>query len=294
MERWITIFAAVLPAVVLLGLLIVFLRRCCFRKGGDFAQTTVRTESLQDGIKPLHLANKNSSLKEDVYDVREKTMPNYYVLRNGILSKSLFSWADHQWLISEVVENGWARFAFSAYSSSSLPRSTTVIWDLCSVCDCRGEGGAEFGWEVTSGASECMQKVRLSPGSKSENPSGVCFAKAALPLPGPPLGNTSFPQEAYFEITMLSEGEVGNSGEGENIKLISDASIKAQSNSLFHVNSSKSDKNNNSRKIDGVKDKAGLVSLGLSSSSSPPFKFPGSYRGSIGFNSNGSLLLDGK
>ncbi|XP_068657296.1 protein EAR1-like [Aristolochia californica] len=293
MEGWSKIFAAVFPAVVLLGLLIVFLRRWCFRKGGDFAQTPARTESLQDGIKSLHLAYKNSSLKEDVHDVREQKRPNYYVLRNGVVAKPLFSWADHPWLISEAVEHGWARFAFSGSSSSPLPRSTTVIWDLCSVCDYRREGGAEFSWEVTSGASECMQKIRLSPGSKSENPGGVCFAKAALPLPGPPLGNASFPQEAYFEITTLSQGEDGNSGEGEKIKLISDASIKSQSDSLFHVNSSKSEKSNNAKKIDGVKDKAGLVSLGLTSSSSPPFKFPGSYQGSIGFNSNGSVLLDG-
>ncbi|KAG9440405.1 hypothetical protein H6P81_020570 [Aristolochia fimbriata] len=291
-----TIFAAVLPAVVLVGLLIVFLRRCCFRKGGNFVEPAARTEGLQEGINSLHLAYKNSSLKEDVHDVREKKRPNYYVLRNGVLAKPLFSWADHPWLISEAVEHGWTRFAFCGYSSSSsLPRSTTTaIWDLCSVCDYRREGGAEFSWEVTSGASEYMQKIRLSPGSKSENPSGVCYAKAALPLPGPPLGNASFPQEAYFEIIILGDGEDGVSGEGEKIKLISDASIKSQSDSLFHVNSSKSEKSNSSKKVDGVvKDRAGLVSLGLTSSTSPPSKFPGSYQGSIGFNSNGSVLLDG-
>jgi hypothetical protein len=124
-----------------------------------------------------------------------------------------------------------------------------------------------------------------------------------LPLPGPPLGNSSFPQEAYFEITVLychsnDQESVGKAKEGERAKLIQEKSNgKANSESLVHVNSSHRISKIEELKLAGKDDCQGsavLLSVGLTIGGSLPLKLPGSYPGSIGFNSNGSLYLDGK
>jgi hypothetical protein len=45
---------------------------------------------------------------------------------------------------------------------------------------------------------------------------------------------------------------------------------------------------------DDCQGSAVMLSVGLTIGGSLPLKLPGSYPGSIGFNSNGSLYLDGK
>lgn len=318
MKEELKIFLAVFPVAILLLLLAIFLRRCCCnRRTRNLAEThtNTRTETLQSGISKLHLSYNNSIYSnqetrglsvfhhqhpQEPPSDKRRQKPNYYVIRRGVPTEPLFNWADHPRLISEAVENGWPRFAFAALSPS-LPRSKSV-WEFCAVCDYGGggEGEAEISWEVSSGSSDCMQKIKLNPRSKENARSnGLDFGhvRMELPLPGPPLGNSSFPQEAYFEISILSgeeEEEISglkrsSASEGEQVKLISEIGMKTQSD-----DSLVDEGNGSNKKIEEKKDEEGsLISLGLDGGAFPPFKLPGTYPGSIGFNSNGSVYLDG-
>ena len=81
--------------------------------------------------------------------------------------------------------------------------------------------------------------------------------------------------------------------EGEKAKLIQENSkAKTNSESFVHVTS-------NNKKVDefrmgGKAEEAVVMSLGLSRGGSLPLKLPGFYPGSIGFNSDGSIYLDGE
>lgn len=151
----------------------------------------------------------------------------------------------------------------------------------------------EISWEVVEESVEFMQKIRMNSGLKklSSNSSSMAaksVIKTALPLPGPSLGNSSvFPQEAYFEITVLTTGsscDDKNMIDGEKIKLIRDFDGSKNKNHALEELEFGSRGG----------DKAGLtMSVGLTSSSLVPLKVPGSYRGSIGFNSDGSVYVDG-
>lgn len=174
-----------------------------------------------------------------------------------------------------------------------------------------------------------MQKIRLNSGlhkivtTTSSSMAAASVIKSALPLPGPALGNSSpFPQEAYFEITILStyEDEIeitsngkvrANKGDGEKIKLIQEnpAGEKASSESLIHVTSSNSngtytrgvlakieelkDRNGGKDIVEGKTEMGIVLSVGLAGGGSLPLKLPGSYPGSVGFNSDGSVYLEG-
>ncbi|MED6109027.1 hypothetical protein PIB30_029876 [Stylosanthes scabra] len=261
----------------------------------------------------------------------------YYVIRGSVSGKRvLFSWSDHPSMAVDAVENGWSRFSFiasKAYTPSLSKRSS--ILGVCAAPVSSDdhhhgtESDVEMSWEVSQGSAEFMQKVRLNPGlnkilhnnnngsSSSMNVASVI--RTALPLPGPPLGNYSFPQEGYFEITILySEGGGGcgneyefvgkSGGEGEKTKLLvihggggNGSKSKGSSEALVHVTSS----NNNHSKVNSVDEmkldgkeggkRSGSVmfSLGLTAAGPVPLRVPGSYPGSIGFNSNGSVFLDG-
>ncbi|XP_073032976.1 uncharacterized protein [Primulina eburnea] len=173
------------------------------------------------------------------------------VLRHGISTENpIFSWADHPSLITDAVENGWSRFAFTTLISSPSVKSAK---SLLGVCAAGGPIDAEIAWEVCQGSADFMQKIRLNPGLKkiiasvSSSMGVVSVIRTPLPLPGPHLGNSSFPQEAYFEITILSwnenihdhlvDKERKYKSEGEKIKLIGeDFNAKMNSDSLHHVN----------------------------------------------------------
>ncbi|KAL7127503.1 hypothetical protein ABFS83_14G257400 [Erythranthe nasuta] len=145
-------------------------------------------------------------------------------------TSNVFRWANHPSLVADAVENGWSRFAL-----------TTTLFGVC-----------ETGWEVCEGSSDYMQKVRLNPGLKKivtrVSNSSLSVIRAALPLPGPRLDNSSFPQEAYFELTIL-QGK--------------------QNEAVL------------------------LISVGLTREGQIPMQIPGSFPGSIGFNSTGSVYLNG-
>ncbi|OVA11253.1 B30.2/SPRY domain [Macleaya cordata] len=279
-----------------------------------------QTESLQSGIAKLQLQyeandHKNFANYHHLLDLEKKRRTNYYVFRRGLSVKPLFSWADHPSLVSEAVEHGWSRFAFTGgFMSSSSSSTRSVLLGLCVSGDQGKESKAEISWEVCPGSSDFMQKIRLNSGLKKGiigNPSPLgasSVIKTALPLPGPFLGNYSFPQEAYFEITILSLKEdddesvesIGNvkeskKREGEKTKLIQETQeVNSRSDSLTHVSidSNRFEELKVGNKEES-KEESVIMSLGLTVGGTLPSKLPGSYPGSIGFNSNGSVYLDG-
>jgi len=224
----------------------------------------------------------------------------------------LFSWIENPSIAADAVENGWSRFAFTSYNSytPSPSKRSSLLGSCAPVGDYGRESSeAEISWEVSRGSDEFIQKVRLNPGLRKsnqviQNNSMVnSVIRTALPLPGPVLGNCVFPQEAYFEITILasSRGDefesVRKSVEGDKMKLI----VKGNSEALVHVTSGNSHKMNSveEMKVDGrenggKKSDSVMFSLGLTIGGPVVLKVPGSYPGSIGFNSNGSVYLDGK
>ncbi|KAK6938657.1 hypothetical protein RJ641_032165 [Dillenia turbinata] len=314
MVGWIKILLVVVAIASLIVLLIYCVRRCYLsKKRVNFSSpstTHVRTDhGLQSGIAKLHAA-ENLNRQSELDSIKGA---NYYVFRCGFSTKPMFNWADHPALITDAVENGWSRFGFAGYMSSPSRRS--MIRGLCAAGDSGRQRGVEISWEVTQGSVDFMQRIRLNSGLKKmfvnfNNPNSMSASAAirtALPLPGPPLGNSPFPQEAYFEITILSsqedhdddKGKIrGNKHEGEKTKLIQDKSnSKASSESLVHVTSVHG---MGSKRIEDLmlvkEDKKGdsvMISFGLIVGGPLPLKLPGSYPGSIGFNSTGSVYLDG-
>lgn len=232
---------------------------------------------------------------------------------SGKRTTNLFSWIENPSMAADAVENGWSRFAFTSYKSY-MPSPSKKVTLLGSCAAPAGDYGresseAEISWEVSRGSDEFMQKVRLNPGLRKSNQIGFqnnsmvnSVIRTALPLPGPVLGNCVFPQEAYFEITILSSSRgdefesVRKSVDGDKMKLI----VKGNSEALVHVTSGNSHKMNSvgEMKVDGrenggKKSDSLMFSLGLTIGGPIVLKVPGSYPGSIGFNSNGSVYLDG-
>ncbi|KAB2023481.1 hypothetical protein ERO13_D06G019009v2 [Gossypium hirsutum] len=248
--------AAVVIIVIVLILLVVFILKWCLHK-----------ESTEG--------------KDMVAD-------HHYVFRRGVSAKPLFSWSDHPSLITDAVENGWSRFGFTPYNISSSTRSSSLL-GLCAAVDFLRGNDVELSWEVCQGSADFMQKVRLKSGSSMAAASSAVI-KTALPLPGPPLGNTAFPQEAYFEIKILYCHGDDDSGKlkelGEKTKLIHE-----HQDSHHVIN--KVDELKSATKDDGKGEEQVMLSMGLTAGGSLPSKLPGTYPGSIGFNSDGSVFLDG-
>ncbi|KAH6781082.1 hypothetical protein C2S52_012319 [Perilla frutescens var. hirtella] len=178
-----------------------------------------------------------------------------------------FSWADHPSLVAHAVENGWPRFCF-----------------VTSPSNCNETTNVEMSWEVFEESADHMQKIRLNQGLRkstttmmSPSPSGaLSVIRTALPLPGPRFANVSFPQEAYFEINFLPNHE-----QVETSKLIRDID---------------SNKNHEEVKFGGkIQDCENeiVLAIGLIGGGHLPLKLPGSFQGSVGFNSTGSVYLDG-
>ncbi|KAJ8772826.1 hypothetical protein K2173_028003 [Erythroxylum novogranatense] len=267
-------------------------------------KTRARAETLRDGIGKLQRGS--SPYHHQVVEFDSKRRGNYYAFRRAVSTRPFFSWADHPTLIADAVENGWSRFAFTAVMSSPSSRSTVL--GLCAVGDYVREAEPEISWEVSQGSADFLQKIRLNSGIRKVNinspfMSATSVIRTALPLPGPSLGNSAFPQEAYFEITIVyfhgdAQESVAKPKEGEKTKLIQENSNARgnSSDSLLHANKSHKISKIEETKIgypDDTKEKIVVMSLGLTTGGSLPFKLPGSYLGSIGFNSNGSVFLDG-
>ncbi|KAK4722739.1 hypothetical protein R3W88_012972 [Solanum pinnatisectum] len=302
MEEWLKIsFVAVSSVILVIILITIIKRRCCPRKPDQSNSSKKQTQNLQNGISKLHHHHVS------VHDVTNK----YYVVKQG------FNWSDHPSLVTEAVENGWSRFAFTSFAPSSSIRSSAR--SILGSCGGGGVGENDMSWEICQDSSDFMQKIRFNSGIRKLNRSSKFMSassvvKTCLPLPGPHLGNSSFPQESYFEITILPWNQDNNVEvmgkvkedklDLEKIKLIREDSsnLKANSESLVHVTSSSSNhRGNGHQKIQESKenlrsDEFIVLSIGLTSAGgggSLPLKLPGSYQGSIGFNSNGSVFLDG-
>lgn len=211
---------------------------------------------------------------------------------NGVSGKTLFNWSDHPSLALDAVENGWSRFAFTGFNTTFMSSSSKPTGGLLSLGACGSASGdhgteeseseAEISWEICQGSSDFMQKIRLNP--KRNNLSVI---RTALPLPGP----HCFPQQAYFEITLLcaAAGDDGHdwngkNREGEKIKLIQHSS-NGEGNDVEETKVEGKDKG----KCESL-----MFSVGLTVAGCVPLRVPGSYGGSIGFNSNGCVFLDGK
>lgn len=177
------------------------------------------------------------------------------------------------------------------------------------------------------GSSERMQAVRLNPvvaaaaaavsastkvaprqhpsplrggdHDAAGNSSALCLARMSLPLPGPPLAGAPFPQDAYFEITIIylntrrpewsasrasRRGRDGSS-ESDRAKLISFA--PDAKNAVQETRAA--------TKVDDHHDKQRhtIMSLGLATAAPPRPSLAGTYASSIGFHSNGAVYLDG-
>lgn len=306
MLGWIHVTVVALSIVVLISLLVLLVWRWCRCRQRKEVVDTLGVPSFRA------TGNGNNVSRASVHhrpDNSEAKRRGNHVFQRGVSVKPLFSWGDNPSLITDAVENGWSQFAFMDNNTST--RSTTLL-GLCTVGDQRNETEAEISWEVCPGSVEYMQKIRFNSGLKrvslsQPSTTATTVIRTALPLPGPSLGNNiAFPQEAYFEITILfSHGDekesVGKAKEGEKTKLIQEnLNTKANySESLVHVTSSSHRFNKfEELKVDieesGKGSEAVKLSLGLTAGGSLPSKVPGSYPGSIGFNSNGSVYLEGK
>ncbi|KAK4744031.1 hypothetical protein SAY87_010343 [Trapa incisa] len=319
MLRWILLALALLFVLVLAAALaLCIFRLWCWmnrRRAGQIAVAdgagADHNRTLRDGMVKLQQASVHRSGNEDAalrpwfYDFRGS--------RDGGMRPvtPLFSWSSHPSLVTEAVENGWPGFAFTTHAQAQPPPLSGLL-GLCGAVDADG-GGAEpeISWEVCQGSADFLQKIRLNQGFKRVNSasptsshhrrrhhhpfSALSVIKTSLPLPGPPLGNSSFPQEAYFEITILGSLDhvqsIGRGDEGgERIKLMHESSnLRSNSDSLAHINKLEELKLN----VRDGKTDAVAASIGLTVGGAFPMKLPGSYPGSIGFNSTGSLYLDG-
>ncbi|XP_047976189.1 uncharacterized protein LOC125218548 [Salvia hispanica] len=273
---------AVSTAFVALLLFLIIQRWSRFRKRrNDQAE---RGQNLQNGIARLHQVSPHH------HHLDAAGKANNYLFRRG----GAFSWSEHPSLVTDAVENGWSRFAFAA-----VVKSSPSVKSLLGAC---GNGGVEVGWEVCEGSADFVQKIRLNPAGSS-----IAVVRAALPLPGPNLGNSSFPQEAYFEVTVVAcgarEQQAGRERRGgsegdDKVKLIDeDFNAKNSPGSLNGGASSHSQRRRkgeegiigkNDAKTEGV-----LLCVGLTGVNPLPFRFPGTFPTSIAFNSTGSLSLDG-
>lgn len=240
-----------------------------------------------------------------------------------------FDWSEHPALVAEAVEHGWSAFAFT-HTCATCPVPVN-FWDMCTSCSHKHEYEPDTTWEVGSG-SEYMQTLWLNPGlmlRKENHVALVQALQAALPLPGPPLGSLSFPQEGYYEITVLAEGpeKIAEAprrsfAENEHVKLMSkhllsgkhlgsevpadetpDGSGKQQltkemskSSKLaetFQTLSSHIEFCKFSSKENSSVDNLQSIAIGLAAGGAPPFRLPGFDYGSVGFHSNGRVYLNG-
>ncbi|KAL6633984.1 hypothetical protein ACP70R_026655 [Stipagrostis hirtigluma subsp. patula] len=237
-----------------------------------------------------------------------------------------FQWSDHPRLVTEAAENGWAQFVFAVAPPRARSASSSPLWGTCPLCDAgtSRDMAEAAAWELPTGSAERMQAVRLNPATAAAsrknwlpgsipsplrgggdadagNPGALCLARLSLPLPGPPLAGAPFPQDAYFEITIIylntkrpewsasrasRRGGKDGPGESDRVKLISfapDAKDPVQENRA----AAKDDQQDKQRHL--------VMSLGLAAASASPPRpsLAGTYASSIGFHSNGAVYLDG-
>ncbi|GLJ43308.1 hypothetical protein SUGI_0899370 [Cryptomeria japonica] len=328
MEKWMIVLAASLSAAIVIAcILCMACYRHLRRKSKSNSQETLdeARSRYYAGLKTLRETSTypNPSHNNRVASVwrNSYSYSNHYPLR-------VFEWTKNPSLISEVVEYGWITFGFTKTFANSSPGNMYGIYNRFS----HGDGvEPEISWEMGQGV-DYMQKIRLNPGLPSKKDTNVLLpvqsVQSALPLPGPPLGALSFPQEAYFEITILAEngeyvGSLGSSRryrEDEDIQLIPQ-SVNSEDH-FQHTNSEKTPTNFNGSykgRVAAKKNSRGnskgldigymdtlfqlnsmdpesipkVISLGLAVGGTALYRLPGCERGSVGFHSTGFVFLNG-
>ncbi|KAI4321510.1 hypothetical protein MLD38_034880 [Melastoma candidum] len=257
--------------------------------------------SIQDGLAKLHHASTGTNCH---LGLSSRRLPGYSVFCHGTSGRLHFSWTDHPSSMMDAAESSLSGFTFMRYNS--CPSSLPSLRGACATGDPQGKGEMEpvISWVAAQGSADFMQKIRLNPGLKQVNSSSpvaaACVIKTASPLPVSPLGDKYLPPEVYFEITIQESRNVCDStqtdGENERTKLIlDDSEMKANSESLEHIASDQGhtrvEEMGLNVKEDGP-DEDVLLSVGLTAGDSVPLKLPGTYAGSIGFNSNGTIHHD--
>ncbi|KAF2592550.1 hypothetical protein F2Q70_00043217 [Brassica cretica] len=299
MLRWAHLTAGILSIVILFSLLAVFLRRwCCLRRSEDSTahntSSPIRRDSFQARISKLHQTSLSHQL--DISDMKRRgSINNSCVSRRatgGLPSKSgLFIWTDHPALVTEAVENGWTGFGFAVHTSTRLVIAASPRPALLGLSTTAGsdDPGVVITWEVSNGSEDFTQKIKFNQVFREtvngKNP--LMLLRAALPLPGPQLICSAFPQEAYFEIILLEI--IGRRGVISNVCL---ASVEGEKTMLFK---SQGPKPVTRKKRDGENEEA-ILSLGLGTGGSVELseaQLPGKFPASIGFQSDGAVYLDG-
>lgn len=301
MLRWAHLTGGILSVIVLSSLLLVFLRRwCCLRRPEitktPNAASPIRSDSFQARISKLHQTSLIHQL--DTSDIKRRgNINNYSVSRSATtggfpLKPGLFTWTDHPALVTEAVENGWTRFGFIVHAPAPLVTGSSPGSVLLGLCTTAGseDPGVVITWEVSNGSVEFTQTIKFNRAFKetvnAKNP--LMVLRAALPLPGPQLLSSAFPQEAYFEITIL-EILQRDRGFGEGGDL---ASVEGEKTKLFKSQGLKLVKR---REWDTENEEA-VLSLGLATGGSfgvGETRLPGKFPASIGFQSDGAVYLDG-
>ncbi|CAH9100506.1 unnamed protein product [Cuscuta epithymum] len=303
MKGWLKItLVAVSCGTILSLLLIMIIQKTCNRKR--------RRDRFEEG-SPEIAENAHSAAAAGITQLQHVSLHhldrngtgkiNYFVFRRGPSAKPNFSWADHPSLVADAVDNGWANFGFTAHTPPPPPaRSARSLLGACGAADIHP--AVKISWEVSPGSSDLVQKIKFRCNSdhmkrissirnKSPVMTAASVLKTSLPLPGPQLGTSSFPQEAYFEITILpcdEDEDEGRRSQDDKINLIRE---DYNAKSAVHAMSNREDNGKGNRKHNNSNHVA--ISIGLSGSGCLPFRLPGSYPGSIGFHSNGSVCLDG-
>ncbi|GLJ22900.1 hypothetical protein SUGI_0431820 [Cryptomeria japonica] len=141
----------------------------------------------------------------------------------------------------------------------------------------------------------CMQKIRLNPGLNTVKNTNLLLpvqsVQAALSLPGP----QSFPQVAYFEITIVAEhGEqIGNLfcskkfGDDFEVKF-----LKQFSNSEIHLQHVSSEMRSTTFSPN-CKEDVEVISVGLAVGATALYRLPGCQQESVGIHSTGFVFLNG-
>ncbi|KAH7293266.1 hypothetical protein KP509_28G018500 [Ceratopteris richardii] len=339
MLHWKFVLEVGLPAAVaFIAILVILYNFFCCRaaprhehlQGADVNECRSRPDHADANI--VHerqrsqgkLSNGLPKFRKDSFEVALK---NSSKVASVCRSTHPFDWSEHPDLVAEAVEHGWSAFAFT-YTCSIYP-SCSNFWDKFRSSSHKHEYEPDLSWEVGA-SSEYMQKLWLNPGLilKKENcGSSVQALQASLPLPGPPLGSLSFPQEGYYEITIVADGnadaprssyvetEQGKlmsrhllSGKHMGSEIFSEAKLDPSGDMQLMKDGSKSSKlsetlHNLSSHIEISKfvardnplaENLQILAIGLAAGGASPFRFPGLDIGSVGFHSDGRVYVNGR
>ncbi|CAK9198627.1 unnamed protein product, partial [Sphagnum troendelagicum] len=305
--------AAVLPSILLLLLLLAYIRK-------------------------LWRAAQSARESELVIDQREAAL-----LRSARMASlwrasrpvRAFNWSEHPSHVMTAVEHGWAAFAFSYsappatwFSNAQLAAShqyhhhhhhhqhlhqQVSMWGLCHACaNSIKFREPENTWN-TGGAGEYMQQIRLNPGVTRLSTHHGCVmpvqaVQTAMPLPGPTLGPCPYPQESYFEVSILAVGNEYSFGHSsltgsercDDDELKGTVGSELTTTTVVHVVDSLRVRGGASlfpRVVEHADDIDWdeLLAIGLAAADAPPFRLPGFEPSSIGFlSADGQCYVNGQ